>query len=104
MWTYEAKSNAVDGLFVCYDHIEAEFVVHDGSQTHNTNMNIISGITHFQLGRMSHPFVHSGTVKITFITFLRAHRTENHRRFFTGSKKIEEKLNIKIEKIKKKSF
>ena len=88
MWTYEAKSNAVDGLFVCYDHIEAEFVVHDGSQTHNTNMNIVSGITHFQLGRMSHPFVHSGTVKITFITFLRAHRSENHRRFFTRAKKI----------------
>lgn len=85
--TYKAQSNAVDGLFVCYDHIEAEFVVHDGSQTHNTNMNIISGITHFELGRMSHPFVHTRTVEITFITFLGGHRAENHR-FLTGSVKL----------------
>ena len=43
----QAQGDGVDGLLVLDDHVEPELVVHDGSQAHDANVNIICRITKF---------------------------------------------------------
>ena len=50
MVTYQTESEAVDCLFVSYDHVESVLVVHDGPQAHDTKVDVIGSKVALQLG------------------------------------------------------
>ena len=51
--SHQTERDAVDGLLVLYDHVEAEFVVHDGPEAHDAHVDVVGGVAHAQLGRVA---------------------------------------------------
>ena len=50
--SHQTERDAVDGLLVLYDHVEAELVVHDGPEAHDAHVDVVGGVAHPQLGRV----------------------------------------------------
>ena len=64
MVTYQTESEAVDGLFVRYDHVESVLVVHDRSKAHDAQVHIVWSKVPLELGRLAEVVGHPALVQL----------------------------------------
>jgi hypothetical protein len=72
----ETQRNAVDGFAMLNHHVEAVFVVHDGTETHNSDVNVVGCAAHIELLDVSRTSLGAWTAQhfVEFGSIRRDHR------------------------------